>query len=209
MAGARRAVAPVTATLAHGEADLAARPGALRLARFVVRRWPSALGLALAAVVVALGRHDAGVPVTVLGIAVLCYLGAAATGRRWVAWAGVPGGVTVVAAAQQVPVPWWLVLLAAGVLLTTLGMIDDVPRRAVVVQALAAAGFAGLGMLALAQPTNGLLLAGLALASHGLWDVIHHRNDAVVPRSLAECCVALDLSAGLVLAAAAMLDTLA
>src|SRR5690606_38345618 len=172
------------------------------------RRWPSALGLALAAVVVALGRHDAGVPVTVLGIAVLCYLGAAATGRRWVAWAGVPGGVTVVAAAQQVPVPWWLVLLAAGVLLTTLGIIDDVPRRAVVVQALAAAEFAGLGILALAQPTNGLLLAGLALASHGLWDVIHHRNDAVVPRSLAECCVALDLSAGLVLAAAAMLDTL-
>ncbi|MFC8907015.1 hypothetical protein [Micromonospora sp. NPDC057140] len=58
----------------------------------------------------------------------------------------------------------------------------------------------------LVAPRVGLVLAGLALAAHGIWDVVHYRRNEVVPRSLAEFCVLLDVPLGvgfLVLAAVA------
>jgi hypothetical protein len=42
-----------------------------------------------------------------------------------------------------------------------------------------------------------MVLAGLALASHAVWDAIHYRRAAVVPRSLAEFCMLLDVPLGL------------
>jgi hypothetical protein len=45
-------------------------------------------------------------------------------------------------------------------------------------------------------PVAGLLLTASALIAHGVWDVIHYRRDAVVPRSLAEFCVWLDVPLG-------------
>ncbi|MFE5309542.1 hypothetical protein [Isoptericola sp. NPDC056605] len=41
------------------------------------------------------------------------------------------------------------------------------------------------------------MVAGLALAGHGVWDVVHHRRDQVVPRSMAEACLFLDVPLGL------------
>ncbi len=45
-------------------------------------------------------------------------------------------------------------------------------------------------------PRVGLVLAGLVLASHAVWDVVHYRRNQVVPRSLAEFCMLLDVPLG-------------
>jgi hypothetical protein len=42
----------------------------------------------------------------------------------------------------------------------------------------------------------GAILASLALIAHAIWDVIHYRRNAVVPRSLAEFCIFLDVPLG-------------
>jgi hypothetical protein len=39
--------------------------------------------------------------------------------------------------------------------------------------------------------------AGVVLASHAVWDLVHLRSGRVVPRSLAEFCIALDVPLGL------------
>jgi hypothetical protein len=65
--------------------------------------------------------------------------------------------------------------------------------------------YAGLALAALAMdPDAGLAVAGLVLASHAAWDAVHHRRRAVVSRSLAEACIALDLPLGLGLVALAL-----
>jgi len=57
--------------------------------------------------------------------------------------------------------------------------------------------FGGLAVTALfLAPRLGLVLAGVVLASHAGWDVVHYRRDQVVPRSLAEFCMLLDVPLG-------------
>ena len=69
--------------------------------------------------------------------------------------------------------------------------------RLTVPQALAAAGYLGVALVALLlAPRVGLAIAGLALAAHVVWDVIHYRREAVVTRSLALWCIGLDLVVG-------------
>lgn len=64
-------------------------------------------------------------------------------------------------------------------------------------QRLAMLGFGGLAVLALfISPRLGLALAGLVLASHALWDYRHWRRNDVVPRSMAELCLLLDVPLG-------------
>lgn len=41
-----------------------------------------------------------------------------------------------------------------------------------------------------------LVLAGLTLAGHAGWDAVHHRRYEVVPRSMAEACIAVDVAVG-------------
>jgi hypothetical protein len=50
--------------------------------------------------------------------------------------------------------------------------------------------------LAMAQAT-GLVLVAITLMAHAAWDVLHIRRRIIVPSSLAECCIALDLTLGL------------
>ncbi len=45
-------------------------------------------------------------------------------------------------------------------------------------------------------PRLGLVLVGVVLASHAVWDAVHYRRDQVVPRSLAEFCMMLDVPLG-------------
>jgi putative effector of murein hydrolase LrgA (UPF0299 family) len=52
-------------------------------------------------------------------------------------------------------------------------------------------------VLALAfSPVVGAVLASLALIAHAVWDVLHYRKNAVVPRSLAEFCMFFDVPLG-------------
>ncbi|MFE6964090.1 hypothetical protein ACFVAJ_03195 [Agromyces sp. NPDC057679] len=139
----------------------------------------------------------ATVPTTALGIATLCYLAAAVTGLRWVAWLVVAVGTLLVFGAELLDLPRWAVLATAGLVLLVIGLIAR--PRATTPQALAMLGFFGVAVVALAlDPRLGLAIAGLALAAHAGWDVVHYRRNAVVGRSLALWCMGLDLFLGLV-----------
>lgn len=137
------------------------------------------------------------VPMTALGIATLGYLAAAVTGLRWVAWLVVVLGTVLVAGAELLDVPRWIALSVAGVVLVVVGLVRR--PRATTPQALAMLGYFGVAVVALSlDPRVGLVIAGLALAAHAVWDFVHYRRNVVVGRSLALWCMGLDLCLGLV-----------
>lgn len=171
-----------------------ARPSATFIVIALVVGVASGFGLLFSGYPDALGT---AVPMTALGIATLCYLAAAVTGLRWVAWLVVGVGTLMVFGAELLDLPRWAVLAAAGLVLLVIGFIRR--PRATTPQALAMGGFFGVAVSALAlDPRLGLALAGLALAAHAGWDVVHYRRNAVVGRSLALWCMGLDLFLGLV-----------
>jgi hypothetical protein len=162
----------------------------------ILRRWPSALGLAVAALQLASGP-DTETVATVIGVAVVCYLAAAALDRRWVAWAGCVVVSLVVVASQAVGVAWWVVSGIVALGLVVAGLLLGVPRQPLTAQTAALLGYGGVAVAALfLAPRVGLLLAGAALAGHAVWDVLHYRRNQVVHRSLAEFCVLLDVPLG-------------
>ena len=82
-------------------------------------------------------------------------------------------------------------------ILVVVGVLRRAQVRSLSAQGLAMLGFGGVAVVAvLVSPRLGLLLAGLALASHAAWDYVHWRRNAVVPRSLAEFCFVLDVPFG-------------
>ncbi|GAA1778944.1 hypothetical protein [Agromyces lapidis] len=140
---------------------------------------------------------SATVPMTALGIATLCYLAAAVTGLRWVAWLVVGVGTVLVFGAELLDVPRWAALTGAGVVLVVVGLIRR--PRVTTPQALAMLAYFGVAVVALAlEPRIGLALAGAALAAHAAWDFVHYRRNEVVGRSLALWCMGLDLALGFV-----------
>jgi hypothetical protein len=163
----------------------------------LLHRWPSALGLATAAVQLATGPDTERVA-TVIAVAVLCYLGAAALDRRWVAWAGCAAFGLVVVGSQLLGLVWWAVGGAVALALVVAGLVLRVPRPPLTAQTVALVGYGTVAVVALfLAPRVGLALAGVALVGHGVWDVIHYRRNQVVHRSLAEFCVLLDVPLGL------------
>lgn len=162
----------------------------------VLRRWPSALGLAAAVLFLATGVERTGVAITI-GVAALCYLGAAALDKPWVAWAGIAGGSLVVVASETIGLPWWAGIGIAALALVVTGLLGRVSRPPLTAQIMALVGYGGLAVAALyVAPRAGLALAGVALAAHGVWDLVHYRRNQVVPRSLAEACMLLDVPLG-------------
>ena len=144
-------------------------------------------------------------PATIVAVATLCYLAAAATGARWVAWLGVPVFSALAFLAEFVPLPWWLLFALAGLLLGVVGFARGA-SRITGVQGVAMAGYFGATVLALGlTPRVGLALAGAALAAHAYWDFRHYRKDAVVHRSLALWCMGLDLTVGAICLTLALL----
>jgi hypothetical protein len=162
----------------------------------VLRRWPSALGLATAVVALAFNGERESVAITV-SAAALCYVAAAAFGRPWVAWPAIVGATIVVIVSGMVGVDWWIGIGITAVALAVGGLIGRVPRPALAAQVGALLAYGGVAVAALyLAPRVGLALAGVTLASHGVWDLIHYRRNRVVSRSLAEFCVVLDVPLG-------------
>ncbi len=93
--------------------------------------WRIALVLLIGAVTGALlvfgeGSLDgvtADAPMTAVGIATLCYLAAAVTGLRWMAWLWVAVGTVLIFVARLIDVPRWWVLALAGVALAVIGFV--------------------------------------------------------------------------------------
>jgi hypothetical protein len=165
--------------------------------RNVLRHWPSALGLAVAVMQLTAGVDIQEVS-TVLFVATLCYLGAAAFERRWLAWVGIPLGLLIAKISELVGWEWWVAVAIAAPLLALAGILTGTPLRDISIQAFQVIAYGVLAVTALyLGPRVGLGLAGVALAAHAIWDVIHYRRNQVVARSLAEFCMWLDVPLGI------------
>ena len=159
-------------------------------------RWPTAVGL-LAAAVALLAGGDRDTVITALFVALTCYLAAAALGRPWVAWAAVPIASVAVTIGQILDIESWMVIGAASVVLIGVGLLRRASQPALTAQSLAMLGYGGVAMIALVLvPVAGAVLASLSLIAHAIWDLIHYRRNAVVPRSLAEFCMFFDVPLG-------------
>lgn len=164
----------------------------------LLHRWPTAVGL-LVAVAAVIGGADRDTVATTAAVAASCYVAAAAFSLPWMAWAWIPiasvlavGGAFVALA----PVATTGIVVA---LLVVVGLLRGAARPALTLET---AGFLGYGVfvvLALVlAPGVGLVIASLTLIAHGVWDLWHlRRHRDVVPPSLAEFCVALDVPLGL------------
>jgi hypothetical protein len=167
-----------------------------RVSAAVWHRWPAVLGLAAAAFQL-LTSPDADGVATTVGVAVVCYLGAAALDRPWVAWGAIPPASLLIVASEILGLRWWVAFAVLALGLVVTGVLLRVPRPALTAQTAALIGFGGLAVAALAlSPRAGLALVGVVLASHAIWDAIHYRRNQVVPRSLAEFCMLLDVVLG-------------
>jgi len=134
----------------------------------------------------------AAAPATAVGVAALCYLAAAATGRRWVGWAAVPVA-SALPCLQLAGIPRWASFGAVGLVLLVVGVAARRPTT--LAQAGALVAYYGVALAAVGlAPRAGLVVAGLALAAHAAWDLVHYRRDIVVHRSLAVWCIGLDLT---------------
>jgi hypothetical protein len=170
--------------------------GSTRTSSAIWHHWPAAVGL-LGAAFVAIVSPDRETVVISLLVALVCYLAAAAFKVRWVAWAAIPIASALVTAGAFIGIDPWLMLGGASVLLIVVGLALRASRTALAAQSLAMAAYGGMGLIALTLgPVAGAILASLVLMAHAVWDVIHYRRNAVVPRSLAEACIFLDVPLG-------------
>jgi hypothetical protein len=170
-------------------------------------RWPTAVGLILAAViaVVILGLDvdeiaDEFAPgvATMMGI----YLAAYAIGKpasAWWAFAALvavailvgPLGFDAALVMTAVLGPLWLWVLARG-------RAGDRPWFAI--QTLGLVFFGGLTIAAVvADARLAGILAGVGWLTHGVWDAYHFAKDRVVARSWSELCAVLDIPVGTLL----------
>ncbi|MET8986978.1 hypothetical protein ABZW49_16155 [Nonomuraea wenchangensis] len=164
---------------------------------FVLHRWPTALGLAVAIFSLVTGSNQESLAITV-SVAATCYLAAAALGAPWTVWPAALGVSLVVVVSELIGIAWWAGLGGTAVVLVVVGLALRVSRSALLAQALALVGFGGAAVIAVfVTPQVGVVVAGLALASHAIWDVIHLRRKLVVAPSLAEACIFLDVPLGL------------
>lgn len=127
-------------------------------------------------------------------------------GRRWPVLLGLALLAGTIAGGEGNP-PAWLIL-AMALVYPVVGLVrrSIQGRSMVLLQAVGLAVFAGISLLATAfvgQDTGAYVLAA-GLVGHGVWDVFHHRANAVVWRWYAEACVVYDL----LLAAAVVATTL-
>ena len=165
----------------------------------ILHRWPTALGVAVAALT-AFDLQDGRELAALTVLMALVYLGAAALDRRWSAWVVLLAGIavlTIVPSTSQV-VPSVGFLVAALVFLVV-GVARGLLRRpgGLPLQTVGMLAFGSIVLVALyAEPVLGGILVAIALLGHGAWDAYHLLRDRVVARSYAEFCAVLDLLAG-------------
>ena len=169
------------------------------------RRWPTALGLAVAATSVyelVGGTAAEGVEqALIIAIPVLVYITAAVLDRPRSAWPVTIGAVALVFGMSAFDIEPVLGLTAASGVVLIVGIVQRLWRGAAMPdtrQLVGALGFGTAAVLALyVAPALGGFLVGIGLVGHATWDVYHHRRDIVVVRSLAEFCAVLDLLVGI------------
>ena len=162
-------------------------------------RWPTVLGIAVAALTVF--DLQGGTELVALTMLMpVVYLGAAALDRRWFAWVVLLAGVAVlvvIPASSQV-VPSMIFLLAALVFLVV-GVARRQLRKpgGLALQTVGVLAFGSTVLVALyVDPEMGGYLVAFALIGHAGWDAYHYLRNRVVARSYAEWCAVVDLLLG-------------
>ena len=166
---------------------------------FLTHRWPTALGIALAALA-AFDLED-GLEFAALTVLMpLVYLGAAALDRRRFAWvmllAGLAVLVVVPSTSEVVPS---VVFLVAALVFLVLGVARGQLRKpgGIALQTAGMLAFGSTVLVALyVDPDLGGKLVAIAILGHAAWDAYHYLRNRVVPRSYAEFCAVVDLLLG-------------
>ena len=193
----------------HGRATAGAlpqahpAPGIGRRVGVLLHRWPTALGVAVAALAAydIEAIEDGAEFATLILLLALVYLGAAVLDRRWSAWVLLLAGVAVgdVLPLLDSSVDPWVVFLVTALIFLVLGVARGQLRKPTGLP-LQTAGMLGFGAMALGalylEPNLGGYLVAAALLGHAAWDALHFRLNSVVPRSYAEFCIILDFLLG-------------
>ena len=165
----------------------------------LMHRWPTALGIAVAAMS-AFALEDGLEFAALTVLMALVYLGAAALDRRWSAWvvllAGLPLAFFIPSTSGVVPS---VVLLVAALVFLALGVARGqlVKPGGLPLQTAGMLGFGATALVALyVDPDLGGKLVGIAILGHAAWDAYHFLRNRVVLRSYAEFCAILDLLLG-------------
>ena|SRR5918998_684725 len=169
---------------------------------FVAHRWPSALGIAVAALTAYdMDRADEILLLSPLVVLMaLVYVGSAALDRRWFAWVVLFAGLALLSffpSTSRIDPSVVLLIAAAGFLVV--GAARGLLRRpgGLPLQAAGMLVFsAGMLVALYVEPVFGGVLIAVGLLSHGAWDAFHYVRNRVVARSYAEFCAVLDLLVG-------------
>jgi hypothetical protein len=165
----------------------------------LMHRWPTALGIAVAALA-AYDIEDGLEFATLTVLMALVYVGAAALDRRRFAWVVLIAGLAVLtvipSASEVVPSVGFLVV---ALVFLVLGVARGLWRRpsGLPLQTAGMLTFGSIVLVALyVEPNLGGKLVAFALIGHAAWDAYHYLRDRVVARSYAQFCGVLDLLVG-------------
>jgi hypothetical protein len=174
-------------------------PDRRRWTEVLMHRWPTALGIAVAALA-AFDLQDGLGFATLTVLLALVYLGAAALDRRWSAWVLLLAGLPLTNVIPSISgIDPSVVLLAAAPVFLALGVARGQWQRpgGLPLQTVGMLAFGSIVLVALyVDPDLGGKLVGIALIGHAAWDAYHYVRNRVVPRSYAEFCVFVDLLLG-------------
>jgi hypothetical protein len=170
----------------------------------LLHRWPTALGVAVAALT-AFGLRIDAEEVSFLSALVvlmpLVYVGAAVVGRRRFAWVVLLVAITPLVLIKVLDLginlhPAFLVaalaLLALAAARGRLRGPSGVPLQAAGMLVFGAAMLVALYV----EPAPGGILVAIGLLGHAAWDAFHYVRNRVVTRQYAEFCAVLDLLVG-------------
>ena len=174
-------------------------PDRRRWTDVLMHRWPTALGIAVAA----LAAYDLqdGLEFAALTVLMaLVYLGAAALDRRWSAWVVLLAGLPLTNFIPPISgIDLSVVLLAAAPVFLVVGVARGQLRKpgGLPLQTVGMLAFGSTVLVALyMDPDLGGKLVGIAIIGHAVWDAYHYLRDRVVARSYAEFCAVVDLLLG-------------
>ncbi len=188
-----------------GDTFAAHKPGGQhRWIEVLKHRWPTALGVAVAALTFFNEQVTVEFVSAVSAIVVLLgviYVGAAALERRRAAWIILVAAFVLLTAERLLD---WsggasVVFLVSALVFLVLGVVRGQLRKggSLRLQTIGMLGFSAIGLLALSvSPTLGGYLVAAALIGHAIWDAVYFRLNRVVVRSYAEFCGVLDLVLG-------------
>jgi hypothetical protein len=173
-------------------------PGRGSWTHALMHRWPTALGVAVAALA-AFDMADGTEFAALTMLMPVAYVGAAALDRRRFAWAALLAGVAVIVVPWTSEVVPSALFLAAALAFFVLGAARGQLQKpgGLTLQTVGMLAFGSTVMAALyVDPNLGGKLVAFALLGHAAWDAYHFLRNRVVARSYAECCAVIDLLLG-------------